>query len=308
MSWGVVATVKAEARAILGFAAWHLEQGAHRLYIYLDAPCPAAEAALRAHPKCRVKLCDDAWWAQRGGRPSEHQPRQSKNASHALRRKPEVDWLAHIDVDEFLFSTKDIDATLRALPAECLCARIRPREALAPMPEDAPETLWLKSFHLARPAREDATERAYPEFGRYLNGGFLSHVAGKLFARTGADLRFKIHNVFQEDNNNPGQIECRDIALAHIHAENWETWRARFDYRLAHGAYRAGLKPAPGSQTSLHELFRALSETEGDAGLRRFYDEVCRASPALRARLQDEGLLSKLELDLAPRISRQFSV
>tara|TARA_B110000977_G_scaffold31180_1_gene41272 strand:- start:130 stop:372 length:243 start_codon:yes stop_codon:yes gene_type:complete len=62
VKWGIVATIKADTATILRFAAYHLEFGAHRIYIYLDAPNPQAQEALRDHPKCRVVRCDDGYW------------------------------------------------------------------------------------------------------------------------------------------------------------------------------------------------------------------------------------------------------
>ena len=87
--------------------------------VQVFAPDPQAEAALRAHPKCRVILCDDDYWNRRSrkGRPDKHQPRQSLNATHCLNKRPQVDWLAHIDVDEFLWSEIPIaDRLARVAP------------------------------------------------------------------------------------------------------------------------------------------------------------------------------------------------
>ncbi|MDG1183118.1 MAG: hypothetical protein P8N30_10455 [Tateyamaria sp.] len=56
--WGLSATIRAPAPDILRFAAYHLEQGAHRLYLYIDAANPVAYAHLKAHPKVRVQICD----------------------------------------------------------------------------------------------------------------------------------------------------------------------------------------------------------------------------------------------------------
>ena len=104
-TWGLVATIKAPAEDILRFAAYHLEAGAHRLRLYLDAPFPEAQAVLAKHPKIQVTLCDaDHWKRLNGGRPPMHQPRQTINATHAYSAETEVDWLIHMDVDEFLVS------------------------------------------------------------------------------------------------------------------------------------------------------------------------------------------------------------
>ena len=55
ITWGTVTTTNAPLARILDFAAWHLEQGAQRLYIYLDDTDPAAAAALSAHPNIVVR-------------------------------------------------------------------------------------------------------------------------------------------------------------------------------------------------------------------------------------------------------------
>lgn len=301
ITWGTVTTVKAPLRAILDFAAWHLEQGAQRLYLYLDDDQPQTLAILKAHPKIRVWHTDADWWAKRKGRPEKHQARQSLNARHANNRKPEVDWLAHIDVDEFLISDKPIADHLDALPEECLCARVRPVEALAPGSGTAPGETAFKAFHLAQGPRQQAAEDCFPTWGRHLSGGFLSHVAGKLFFRAGTPgLQIKIHNVSLNGTDNPGQTDLPGIELGHFHAADWDHFIAAYRFRLARGSYRAELKPQVrrDGAVNLHDLFALIERTGGEEALRAFFDEVCTASTDLCARLDRHGLLRRRVLNL----------
>lgn len=308
--WGIVSTIKAPEREILNFAAWHLELGAHRLYLYLDAPEQPVFDRLRAHPKIKVVACDAQWWAKRKGRPEKHQSRQFLNARHAYNRRIELDWLAHIDVDEFLWPKRPVSDQLADLPDTCLCARVRPIEALAPAPGEPDIPQHFKAFHLPASERRRASEACFPTFGRYLSGGFLSHVAGKLFYRTGVDgLQMKIHNVTVGDVQNPGETALSDTELCHMHAQSWEDWQRTYRYRLAKGSYRSELKPQVNRDNggvSLHELFRMIEDADGEAGLRAFYDEVCVAHPALRDRLAREGLLRSYDLQLDAARARQF--
>ncbi|MBA85440.1 glycosyltransferase family 2 protein [Thalassobius sp. S69A] len=294
--WGIVSTVKAPTREILNFCAHHLQLGAHRLYIYLDDPDSDAFQPLSEHPKIRPILCDDRYWQRRNGRPEKHQVRQVQNARHAYRRRVQVDWLAHIDVDELLWPQTPLPRQLAALPADCLVARIRPAEALAsPAPS---ELTHFKRFALDRARRERQTRRLYPTFGQHLNGGFLSHVQGKLIYRTGIPgLRAKIHNVLLDAQMNPGQQELTGTQLLHLHAKDWDSFYAAFLFRLERGSYRAELKPGSGG-VSIHQLFTSIHEDTGPQGLRAFYEEVCTASPALLDRLRAENLLSSHALNL----------
>ncbi len=306
VKWGIVSTIKAGAEDILRFAAHHLEMGAHRLYLYLDAPCPDAFGHLKAHPKIRVITCDDTYWGKqgrtKGRRPAKHQVRQSANATRAYHRQAaaDVDWLLHCDVDEFLWSPAPVAATLAELPTEALCARVRPLEALAGGDGSAFKTL----------ADETASAAAYGPFGADLRGGFLSHTQGKLFVRCGQPrLEFRIHNAFVDDTPNPGQAELAQMELCHFHARDWDSWLAHYQYRLRKGSYRAELKPTRARQAggiTMHELLSTLEREEGTAGLRRFFEAVCADSPALRERLDAAGLLRIRQLGLGATRQKHF--
>ncbi len=304
-TWGLTATILAPTPDILRFAAYHLDQGAHRLYLYLDADTPDAYAALKAHPKVRVQTCDAAHWKRlMGRRPDKHQARQTLNATHAYARKAEVDWLIHMDVDEFLVPEDSVAAALSSVPATTTSARVRPMEQLGGA-SDA-----FKAFIPSDGSRQARVAALYPTFGKHLKGGFVSHVAGKLFVRTGLDdITVKIHNAFQGDQMLAGAAEPGGLSLAHCHAKTWDAWRAAYGYRLDKGSYRSELKPATGPDKggmTLHDLFRWLEAERGEAGLRAFYDEVIGDSPDMRARLSAQGLLRRVDLDLDAPLRRHF--
>ena len=305
VTWGVSATIKAPAGEILKWAGYHLEKGAHRLFIYLDDDNQAAFEAVNDHPKIRVTLCDDAWWQKRRKtRPDMHQARQTANATHAYRRRAEVDWLIHMDVDEFLVCDQSIADILAALPADHPVTRIRPMEMLSG------GTRAFKRFIPSGPDRDRIVTSIYPTYGLYTKGGFLSHLAGKVFTRTGLpDMTIKIHNAFQSGEILRGNENQPGIDLAHCHAKSWEAWQASYHYRLTKGSYRADLapnKPHEKGGLSMHQLFTMIEDEGGEAGLRAFFDEVCADTPDLRARLNAHGLLSEVNLDTDTPLSKHF--
>jgi len=308
-TWGVIATIKAETAMILRFAAHHLELGASRVYVYLDAPNPQAQALLRDHPKCRVVRTDDGYWTRHNGtRPPMHQPRQTFNATRAYHRATEVDWLMHMDVDEFLVSQGQIAAHLAALPDTVQCARARPMELLAG--GDPQQDAAFKAFIPAGKSRERTVGALYPTFGQHLKGGFLSHIAGKIFVRTGTPgIKFRIHNAFLDGETNPNHVEMDDIRLAHFHATDWDRWHAHFGYRHRAGSYRPDLGPARSRDRggiTMHELFAMIFEQEGAPGLRAFFDEVCADTPALRARLDAHGCLQRATFPFDTSVAKHF--
>ena len=108
---------------------------------------------------------------------------------------------------------------------------------------------------------------------------------------------------------NPGSIEADNMQIAHLHAPNWDTWRARLDYRLEKGAYRAELsagEPSKSGAPPLHFQLHKLLAEQGEAGLREFFDEVAMDTPALRERLDEKGLLRLHPLELDTKLSNHF--
>jgi hypothetical protein len=310
VKWGIVCTTNAPIADVLGFAAHHLDLGAHRIYIYLDEPAPEAETHLAAHPKLRVIQTDATYWKRANGkRPPNHQPRQTANATQAYHKAGDVDWLAHIDVDEFLLPDAPMATQLAALPHGCQTARIKPIESLAPdSPDDG--VTWFKACKPSPRARAADANTLYPVYGPYLNGGFLSHVMGKIFVRTGIDgLKFRIHHAFVGDETNPHQIELPETKLAHMHAKSWDDWFALYQYRHAKGSYRDELKPVRPAESgglNLHQFFAEIEAADGVAGLRAFYDTVCLATPGHRAQLDALGLLRSHRFELATKTQRHF--
>ncbi len=305
VKWGLTSTILAPAPDILQFAAHHIEAGAHRLYIYLDADNAEAFVHLDAHPKVRVTVCDAKYWRQRKrDRPDTHQLRQTANATHAYNRKAEVDWLIHMDVDEFLVSERPVADILADRPADPPATRIRPMEQLSGTPSA------FKAFVPNGPDRARIVADIYPTFGEYLKGGFLSHLAGKVFVRTGLpNIHVRIHNVFQ----NGKMLDCDDrqdgIDLAHAHAKSWEDWIAAYRYRVTKGSYRPELgpnRPYEKGGLSMHDLFQMVEAEAGEAGLRRFFDEVSADTPRLRDRLTAHGLLRETDLELDRKIATHF--
>lgn len=258
-------------------------------------------------------VTDDAYWQKRGRRPVKHQVRQTINATRALRRLARVDWLAHIDVDEFLWPDSDIRDLLAAVPPGINSLRLRAFEAMAPDPAAPPPpgAVWYKGCATDRRTRVRETDRIYPQFGPHLNGGFLSHVEGKVFARTGLPgAALRIHNLVLNDIPDKAARDCPQIRLCHHHAPDVDTWLGKLGYRLDRGAYRAEIRPAPrpdGSPgNSLHELLTGLQRTGGTAALRDFFREVCTATPDLRARLDAFGHLRQHRLQLSESRERLF--
>ena len=316
VTWGVVATIKAPVTEILEFTAYHLDLGASRITICLDDDNAEAKAILNAHPNCRAIRTDDAYWIETCGYiPKKHQVRQALNATRVYRESDDIDWLVHIDVDEFLCPSTSITDALAQMERSAPCARVFPCESLCA--EHQPGLDPSLTYCKARPHKSQRTAefetKLYPTFGGMLKEGFISHTIGKQFIRTGIEnVHLGIHRAFiQTDRSDRTELshpQLPGVELCHRHVQSWEKWQEIMEFRLSRGSYREELGKnisASSGRISRHLLFKSLQET-GPDDLRAFFEELCLATPALLARLKAHGLLRTYALDLSLKVQKHF--
>jgi len=299
-SWGVVSTVKGETEAIARFVAWHLDLGAESVALYFDAPDPAQMAALR-HPKVKLIACDDAHWQKRRFKPEQHQLRQVRNATEEWRNMRH-EWLAHIDMDEFLLPPMPMAKILSGIPDDCAALRVPPVEQLA-----GASGKYFKRTATDAGLKKSALREIYPTFGQYLRGGFLSHLEGKILLRAGGTpraekVRFGIHMAFWHGERISNRISLPDLPLGHAHAPDWETFRKHLDFRRQKGSYRNKM----GERFLLAEILDFLEQEEGEDGFRMLFSEAAEATPGLIERLGKRNMLLEYPLDLDAAVSRWY--
>lgn len=290
--WGIVCTARATLAEIARFAAHHLDLGAAHVHILLDAPLPGAETL--AHPALSL--------APGATGPDALHRRQMANAARVY-ADTTLDWLAHIDCDEFLLPAPGttIARSLAKLPTDIEQARVMPAELLAPV-TPGPISHFKLTPHAAGQSPA-ILEELYPDYGLHLQNGLISHGEGKVFCRTGlAQARPGIHQLRFSHARRPSTQRLSSVRLGHAHATGWDDFRARLPARRASGSYSA----ARDGRLSLQELFGAILQTEGEAGLRTFYDTVCTATPAHLAALAKHGMLIAQDLQLDAKARKLF--
>lgn len=293
LRWGIVTTVRGPIRQIAGFIAYHLNLGAHRIHVHLDEP-DAAVAERLAHPKVRFVQCDAAYWAGKPNRAHEtHQMRQVFNATR-IYRMCKLDWLAHIDVDEFLLPTAPMTQLLAAADPHAPFVGIIPSEMMDSEGEP---------HHFKHPCHGTVKRRIYPTYGTHVPGGFISTQSPKLIARTGlADIRQGIHALRLRGRIVRGGTTIAGLHLGHAHAPDFETFQRHMAYRLDKGSYH----DRKGHLNPLGHLIRALLDDPDPDALRAFHSELCVASPERLDLLAAHDMLLTRRLDLDAKVARFF--
>ncbi len=295
-SWGIVATVKAPVEQVLAFVAHHLTLGPERIWIFLDDPADPAFEALQGIDRVLAVRCDKAHWkAALGRRPPEHQVRQTMNIRHVYRDAP-LDWLLHIDVDEFLVADVPVREVLQR--KERAMIRAEPWDALHDpgAPEDIFSSRWFhRAVRKGDPA--DIRKRLYGSHGALLPKGLVGHSAGKCFFRTGIeDFKPTIHTARFMGRGFPSVGFEPGLALLHFHAEDLERWALRLDFRLNQGAYRA------------YPEMQAFLLAASDAEIAEFYRTVQTATPEALAKQGAAGFLREEHLGLRAKVAKMLAV
>lgn len=195
-SWGLVATVKAPEDQILAWVAHHLGLGASRLWLFFDDPNDPAFTCVSKLPRVTAVRCSDWYWAIRGGRHEKLHNRQIRNALSA-QRKCRLDWLGHIDTDEFLHSSLPVAAILTEVPGDVPNVLMDAFEAMHD--PDLPDDIFT-SRHFRGPlgpAHPDLHAAIFGPVASVVAKGNLGHTIGKSFCRIAfQNVVLGLHDVF----------------------------------------------------------------------------------------------------------------
>lgn len=291
--WGLCATIKAPRDQVLAFVAHHLGLGASHIWLFFDDPNDRAFEEVAKIDRVTATRCDDAYWQSVcKTRPDAHQNRQSRN----MRRVYDLaalQWIGHLDVDEFLHPARAVADILDAQPWDRILLRMAPWEALHDpnLPDDVFAARQFRAA-LKGPQLQPARQKAFGAFADLLPDGVLSHAAGKcFFQRDFAGLQPRLHGAFLGGERVKGGDFDADIALLHFHAEDPKRWLANLKFRLTLGAYKFN----PVLQTYLQQA------TEADVAA--FYQRVQNPDADVRAWLADAGLLRDANLCLRDQIA-----
>ena len=291
--WDVVATIDEPPALALAFAAWHLEQGAGTLHLYLDNPDDPVGALLDGTPRIRVTRCGEDHW--KGRRPSLHQMRQRRNATRAAKESG-ADWLFHIDADEFLRSQTSVADTLPTDGTPLL--RVPVAERIY-RPKARRRTIFAGDFRRpSRLNRSDGMLRFGPAYG-LTRRGLSGHAFGKVAARPAAVGTFSLHRAWGEVEGDLPEARAAGLELLHFDGLTPLHWVQKLLRKTV--PPEDGIHPVSAHQKEILEML--LEAPREAAGLH----DVFKAPAAdLREELAESGLILAEPFDPRPAIRRHF--
>lgn len=298
-TWGVVGTMDEPPELVAAYAAHHLWAGASAVHIYLDRDDARTRALLAQLSNVHVTVADADHWRKVYDIkvPKTHQRRQTLNATHAYNLRS-VDYLLHLDADEFLVQGEPIEKELRRLrnsrPEHYL--RIGNLERVWPAGA-ATDDMFGGAFRASiKHADKDLSDLTLDSEG-LTKFGLTGHSAGKACTPTGYDYVLGIHRPHLDTPRpwkHPGIRRSTTCTILHFDGMTPLHWVYK---RLRKAMFLATQVGQPVSAQ-----MEAQIDVIGDGGLdaaRVLHDRIKMIEPAMQEALEAESLWFDMEFDPA---------
>jgi hypothetical protein len=274
-SWGLAMLVREPTALVLANLAWHLAAGAREVHLFLDDPDDPVHDAAAALPGVTVTRCDAAFWAATGrGRSGRNNVRQSVAMDLAYARAGRdggVDWLLHLDADEFLVQRRPLADELAALPqaTDALVLPVRERAYLT----TDPQTLFEGVFRIPQTGPARAHPLLQPN-AAFCPGGLSGHVLGKSLSRTGRALSISPHFPSAAPGHPRAEVTktyARGSVVLHFDGLTPRNWLMKFL------RYDRVLGVEPGKAIGGHrraQLAEVVARRDDPAAMLAFHDRI----------------------------------
>lgn len=302
MKWAVVSTCAEPRKLVEAFIAHHLMIGASEIFIFFDDHNDGLAEAFSAVPKVTCINCDATYWERqraKKGRPTGHRQRQTFNAEYAARHLCESDWIAHIDIDEFLLarSAQSISEMLRKVPDSFDAVRIQPAERMFNGAWRSGRIELSGVFKLKPEWGSGWGSELYGEYlGNYFPNGFQGHEVGKSFKRTSnRQARFNIHFIRNDGENIPEYVvDQEEAVLLHMFPVSYEDWVGKYERRIDDAEY---FESMPEHAKRRYSVYGKIRDTGAD--LKDLFESLSVLPIDSQARIKRPDLF--LERDIDPK-------
>lgn len=284
-TWGTVSLVDEPVELLLAFAAWHLHAGASEIHLFLDRARPEDAEKLGALPGVIVTLCDSAFWKENGGRKNLQTGRQAVVAN-LVYAKTKLDWLAHIDADEFLVSQTSIASELGALPAGVQVMKCPVRERAWPV-NGSVKSIFDGLFRVPMSGGQRVMEAIMEFESMFADRGLFGHTSGKTFVRTGLGKMITMGIHTPECTQPLTRIDSKLTKLLHFDGLTPFHWLVK---RMRYGTLPHAEKHV-GSENYRWVQIQTMREMPSVWHARRFQKQVIMLSDERIAQLSALGLL-----------------
>lgn len=297
--WGVVGTMDEPSELVAAYAAHHLWSGASAVHIYLDRDSPRTRALLAPLKAVYVTVADEAYWRSEFdiNVPKTHQRRQTLNATHAY-RTTDVDYLVHLDADEFIHQVEPLEKELarlrKARPADYLNI---PNLERVWLEGEGQDSMFSRNFRASIKRLEGDFSKLVLDGEGLTRFGLTGHSEGKACSPTGYDYVLGIHRPHHDTARPwtfPGVKRSRSSVILHFEGMTRLHWVYK---RLRKALFRATQVGQPITEQMQAQIDAIDAGGGGMAAANALHDRIKVLGPVAKA-LRAEDLLLEVPFDV----------
>ena len=307
-NWSIVVTAKAPVEMINIFLEHHLKLNPKEIFLYLDAPQDfQKEDDFINDQRIKFYHCTKDFWIKRdhfhilrykkGERPESVEYRQYHNMLDA-HSKSEAEWLLMMDIDELVYTKKDISEVLSIYPSNVFSVRCAPIEAIYKdtPPQNMESVFSTPYFKYRKKFNYAYWDAIYPNKDLRHKSGFFGHISGKSFLRTSEEVFApSCHLSSPVDKELAHGINCEDILIQHFEAMAPELF-AEKNYKRITSEYHVPFLEKGSKHRIAHIRERFLKE--GFSSFYKIYNEMhVLASPIMQKAIEDGFIININEIE-----------
>lgn len=302
-TWGVVCTALEPPALLAAFVAHHLAIGASRVHLIIDQPNQEIEALFAQVPECQLNVGDEEFCQTHlGGAKSDRIfRRQRLNASWAA-HTTDVDWLLHVDADEFLHAS-DFAAVLAALPDEVDAVCLPNVERVYCDVNEAADDSSIFAGGFRRQITDEAAQNLLlsEEQRNFTIGGFCGHHFGKSATRTGRGHGIGIHRPIRRTA--PQVLTVNQPLVCHFDGLTRTHWVRKLLRYAGKGIY----EQPPAHAVPRHNQMLYIQEHAGDPKVAaELHDRLRVLGPDAADRFAALGYLERFDLGIEQAVANLF--
>lgn len=277
----IAVTVRAEMSVIVQFIEYHLSKKIDEIFVFLDDPSfNTVPLLFSCHEKVKFIVCDEKYWnevnvcrfdnCEKNIRPKGIEQRQFSNYSYA-RKKTHCDWVANIDIDEFIYSPYELKSFITQLPLNIFSIRMRTKEAIyTEIVED--NHIFNTCFFKKNNKKAEKSSQLFFDSKLHANGGYWGHKLGKILARRQEGIRhIGNHYIFPLNNELIIDVEFDFLYLLHFEGMSQKYFVEKQLRRLKQDVIVQRLAT---NEIKRLDYFKTQYLEKGEAALLDLYEEM----------------------------------
>ncbi|MCK5855139.1 MAG: glycosyltransferase family 2 protein [Sulfurovaceae bacterium] len=290
----ITVTVRAEIGIIQYFINYHLNIGIDHIFIFFDDPNDNSFDYFRHINNISCIRCDTVHWAKLAcDENSNIEARQINNANMALAlaKNRGIDWIAHIDIDELIYTNIPLKKILNTLPKNTNYLWLPPLEAI---PNKIKHSAPFKEIHAFKqlPTKQHQYYRGMCEAAYFAGEYFRGHIGGKSITKISNKINsLNLHKPSADEKSL--RVSTLDVAcLLHYDCFDYDAWLTKWTRRIDGTAIAGGRKNRMLQLSYFEEAYN-----KNDLNLKNLYKQLYFLSRKTRKELIKNNMLINIYIN-----------